>query len=185
MTHPPDEELMLSFKNGDPLAFRELFDRYKNSIYGYVRRRVNDPGRAEEITQDVFLALVQRRNGYHVSASFRTYLYRIALNRIASEYRKKKESDPLPEEAPAAAGDPAVVQQVREALARLEPEQREIVLLREYQGLSYEEIAAVLSIPVGTVRSRLFRAKMALRELLAPAPAPAPKPRRTAGREGA
>jgi len=50
VTHPPDEELMLSFKNGDPLAFRELFDRYKNSIYGYVRRRVNDPGRAEEIT---------------------------------------------------------------------------------------------------------------------------------------
>ncbi|MGH9805186.1 MAG: RNA polymerase sigma factor [Candidatus Acidiferrales bacterium] len=183
MTHPPDEELMLSFKNGDPLAFRELFDRYKNSIYGYVRRRVNDPGRAEEITQDVFLALVQRRNGYHVSASFRTYLYRIALNRIASEYRKKKESDPLPEEVPAASGgDPAVVQQVREALAQLEPEQREIVLLREYQGLSYEEIAAVLSIPVGTVRSRLFRAKMALRELLAPGPAPGS---RAAGREGA
>lgn len=182
MTHPPDEELMLSFKNGDPLAFRELFDRYKNSIYGYVRRRVNDPGRAEEITQDVFLALVQRRNGYHVSASFRTYLYRIALNRIASEYRKKKESDPLPEEVPAAGGgDPAVVQQVRDALAQLEPEQREIVLLREYQGLSYEEIAAVLSVPVGTVRSRLFRAKMALRELLAPGPAP---DSRAAGREG-
>jgi RNA polymerase sigma-70 factor (ECF subfamily) len=180
VTHPPDEELMLSFKNGDSLAFRELFDRYKNSIYGYVRRRVNDPGRAEEITQDVFLALVERRNGYQVTASFRTYLYRIALNRIASEYRKKKESDPLPPEAsgPAAAGgDPAVVQQVREALALLEPEQREIVLLREYQGLSYDEIAAVLSIPVGTVRSRLFRAKMALRELLAPGA-------RAAGREG-
>jgi len=183
VTHSPDEELMLSFKNGDPLAFRELFDRYKNSIYGYVRRRVNDPGRAEEITQDVFLALVQRRNGYQVTASFRTYLYRIALNRIASEYRKKKETDPLPEEAPAAGGgDPVVVQQVREALAQLEPEQREIVLLREYQGLSYEEIAAVLSIPVGTVRSRLFRAKMALRELLAPGSAPRA---RSADKEGA
>ena len=182
MTHPPDEELMLSFKNGDPRAFRELFDRYKNSIYGYVRRRVNDPGRAEEITQDVFMALVQRRNGYHVAAKFRTYLYRIALNRIASEYRKKKESDPLPEETPAAGGgDPVVVQQVREALSQLEPEQREIVMLREYQGLSYEEIAAVLSVPVGTVRSRLFRAKMALRELLAPGPATGA---RAAGREG-
>lgn len=160
---------MLAFKSGEALAFRELFDRYKNPIYGFVRRRINDPGRAEEITQDVFLALVQHRNGYEVTASFRTYLYRIALNRIASELRKKKESEPLPEDVPAAAGgDPAVVQQVREALAQLEPAQREIVLLREYQGLSYEEIAAVLKVPVGTVRSRLFRAKMALRDLLVP-----------------
>ena len=160
---------MLAFKGGEALAFRELFDRYKNPIYGFVRRRINDPGRAEEITQDVFLALVQHRNGYEVTASFRTYLYRIALNRIASEFRKKKESEPLLENAPSAGGgDPAVVQQVREALVQLEPAQREIVLLREYQGLSYEEIAAVLKVPVGTVRSRLFRAKLALRDLLVP-----------------
>ncbi len=169
-----DEELMLAFKNGDGRAFRTLFDRYKNPVYGYVRRRVNDPGRAEEITQDVFMALVQHRNGYEVTASFRTYLYRIALNRIASEHRKKKEEawpetpEGQPVAVPATGGDPAVVQQVREALARLEPQQREIVMLREYEGLSYDEIARVLEVPVGTVRSRLFRAKMALRELLLP-----------------
>ena len=169
MSPRADEELMLAFKDGDQRAFGELFHRYKNSIYGFVRRRVDNPGRAEEITQDVFLALVERRNGYEVTASFRTYLYRIALNRVASEYRKKRETDPLPEDVGAAAGgDPAVVQQVREAREQLEPQQREIVLLREYQGLSYEEIARVLEIPVGTVRSRLFRAKMALRDLLAP-----------------
>ncbi len=159
---------MLDFKRGEGRAFEELFGRYKNAIYGYVRRRVGDPGRAEEITQDVFLALVRQRNGYEVESTFRTYLYRIAMNRVVSEYRRKKESDPLPEALPAAGGDPSVVQQVREALERLEPEQREIVLLREYQGLSYDEIAKVLDIPVGTVRSRLFRAKMALRDLLAP-----------------
>lgn len=171
-----DEELMLAFKQGDRLAFAELFARYKNAVYGYVRRRVNDPGRAEEITQDVFLALVQRRNGYEVQASFRTYLYRIALNRIASEHRKKSRSEALParpacgreNSGGAAAGDPLVVAQVRRALAQLEPEQREVVVLREYQGLSYEEIAQVLQVPVGTVRSRLFRARMALRDLLAP-----------------
>lgn len=170
MSHRSDEELMLAFKGGEALAFGELFARYKNPIYGYVRRRVDDPGRAEEITQDVFLALVQHRNGYEVRASFRTYLYRIALNRVVAEYRKKKEDQPLPADpAVSAGGDPSVVQQVREALAQLEPEQREIVLLREYQGLSYQEIAEVLKIPVGTVRSRLFRAKLALRDLLAPA----------------
>lgn len=170
MSHRSDEELMLAFKGGEALAFGELFARYKNPIYGYVRRRVDDPGRAEEITQDVFLALVQHRNGYEVRASFRTYLYRIALNRVVVEYRKKKEDEPLATDPTATAGgDPSVVQQVREALAQLEPEQREIVLLREYQGLSYQEIAEVLKIPVGTVRSRLFRAKLALRDLLAPA----------------
>jgi RNA polymerase sigma-70 factor (ECF subfamily) len=158
---------MQAFKRGETLAFRELFDRYKNPIYGFVRRRVDDPGRAEEITQDVFLALVQQQKNYEVRASFRTFLYRIALNRVVSERRKMAEAPALDPEV-AAGGDISAVQQVREALARLEPEQQEIVMLREYQGLSYQEIAQVLNVPVGTVRSRLFRAKLALRELLAP-----------------
>ena len=158
---------MQAFKRGEALAFRELFDRYKNPIYGFVRRRVDDPSRAEEITQDVFLALVQQQKNYEVRASFRTFLYRIALNRVVSERRKIAEAPALDPEV-AAGGDIGAGQQVREALARLEPEQREIVMLREYQGLSYQEIAQVLNVPVGTVRSRLFRAKLALRELLAP-----------------
>jgi len=162
-----DEELMTAFKRGDGPAFRELFDRYKNPIYGFVRRRVSDPARAEDITQDIFLALVQRRNGYEVRSSFRTYLYRIAMNRVASEHRKNNPAQPA-EPEPAASGNPAVVHQVREALGQLEPEQREVVMLREYQGLSYQEIAQVLNVPVGTVRSRLFRAKLALKEKLAP-----------------
>jgi RNA polymerase sigma-70 factor (ECF subfamily) len=159
---------MQAFKRGDGPAFRELFDRYKNPIYGFVRRRVDDPGRAEEITQDIFLALVERRNAYQVRSSFRTYLYRIALNRVISEHRKRAPG-PARESEPAAGGDPSVVQQVRQALDRLEPDQKQVVMLREYEGLTYEEIAKVMSIPVGTVRSKLFRAKLALRELLAPA----------------
>lgn len=169
MKHRSDEELMLDFQRGEEIAFRELFTRYKNPVYGYIRRRVSNPARAEEIAQDVFLALVKNRNRYQVRAGFRTYLYRIALNRVIAEYRKRKEEDPLPENPGAAPGcDPVVVTQVREALEKIDPDQREVVLLREYQGLSYDEIAKVLEIPVGTVRSRLFRAKMALRELLAP-----------------
>jgi RNA polymerase sigma-70 factor, ECF subfamily len=158
---------MQAFKSGEALAFRELFDRYKNPIYGFVRRRVDDSGRAEEITQDVFMALIQNRNGYEVRSSFRTYLYRIAMNRVASEFRKAKD-DPRPA-APAGGGDASVAQQVREALEKIEPEQRQVVMLREYEGLSYQEIAEVLKVPVGTVRSKLFRAKLALRELLSPA----------------
>ncbi len=167
MSQRSDEELMQAFKRGETLAFRELFDRYKNPIYGFVRRRVDDPGRAQEITQDVFLAVVQQRTTYEVRSSFRTLLYRIAVNRVASEHRKMAEASALDPDG-AAGGDVGVVQQIREALARLEAEQREIVMLREYQGLSYQEISQVLNVPVGTVRSRLFRAKLALRELLAP-----------------
>jgi RNA polymerase sigma-70 factor (ECF subfamily) len=63
------------------------------------------------------------------------------------------------------------VQQVRDALGKIDSEQRQIVMLREYEGLSYQEIAEVLKVPIGTVRSKLFRAKLALRELLAPASA--------------
>jgi RNA polymerase sigma-70 factor (ECF subfamily) len=158
---------MGAFKSGEGPAFRELFDRYKNPIYGFVRRRVDDQGRAEEITQDIFMALVQRRNGYEARSTFRTYLYRIALNRVVSEHRKANPTqDPKPE--PTAGGDPSVVLQVRQALDKLEPDQKQVVMLREYEGLSYQEIAEVLKVPVGTVRSKLFRAKLALRELLAP-----------------
>jgi RNA polymerase sigma-70 factor (ECF subfamily) len=161
-----DEDLMQAFKRGDAPAFRELFDRYKNPIYGFVKRRVDDPARAEEITQDVFMALVQSRNGYEVRASFRTYLYRIAMNRVVSEYRKAKED--LSHGNDLSGEGPTVVQQVRNALEKIDPEQRQVVMLREYEGLSYQEIAEVLKVPVGTVRSKLFRAKLALRELLAP-----------------
>lgn len=76
---------MQAFKKGEALAFRELFERFKNPVFGFVQRRVNDAARAEEITQDIFLALVQRRNGYEARASFRTYLYKIALNRRSSQ----------------------------------------------------------------------------------------------------
>ena len=158
---------MQAFKHGEGPAFRELFDRFKNPIYGFVRRRVDDPSRAEEITQDIFLALVERRNGYEVRSSFRTYLYRIAMNRVASEHRKQNERDGA--DPVACAGDPTVVQQVRQALDKLEPGQKQVVMLREYEGLSYEEIAKVTNLPVGTVRSKLFRAKLALRQLLSPA----------------
>ena len=159
----------MQFQRGDESAFRELFDRYKNPVYGYIRRRISNPGRSEDITQDVFLALVRNRNGYRRRASFRTYLYRIAHNRVVSEYRNRKETFSLDgDNHPAPGGDTEQKNQVREALAQIDPDQREVVMMREYEGLSYQEISRVLKIPIGTVRSRLFRGKMALRDLLTP-----------------
>jgi RNA polymerase sigma factor (sigma-70 family) len=136
---------MLDFKRGEGRAFEELFGRYKNAIYGYIRRRVGDPGRAEEITQDVFLALVRQRNGYEVESTFRTYLYRIAMNRVVSEYRRTKENDPLPDALPASGGDPSV-QQVREALAaRARGSAKSLPCAST--SLSYDEIAGCSTSP--------------------------------------
>lgn len=164
---------MAQFKHGDESAFRELFTRFKDPIYGFVRRRVPDPNRAEDITQEVFLAVVKNRNGYKRRATFRTYIYRIAHNRIVSEYRSRKnrKDDAVldGDTAPAKGGNPESTNQVRQALDQIDADQRAVVMLREYDGLSYEEIGQVLRVPVGTVRSRLYRGKMALRKLLSPA----------------
>ena len=159
---------MLEFQKGSTEAFTELFHRYAQRLYGYFRRRLSHPTRAEELTQDVFVAVLKGATRYEPRALFRTYLYSIAARMLTAERRK------FSREAGEAAqgGDPVQPAQsetaawVRDAVERLEATEREILLLREYEELSYEEIAQVLAIPVNTVRSRLFRARMALRELL-------------------
>jgi RNA polymerase sigma-70 factor (ECF subfamily) len=165
-----DEQLMLEFQKGSQEAFTELFERYRDAIYGFFRRRVNGPARAEELAQETFLAVLQGVARYEPRATFRTYLYGIAMNLLHAEWRKSGR------EVPAAPGevdlpvtsDPDAGIWVRRAVEQLDSGQREVLLLREYEQLSYEEIAALLRIPVNTVRSRLFRARMALKELLLP-----------------
>jgi RNA polymerase sigma-70 factor (ECF subfamily) len=162
-----DEELILAFQGGSGEAFTELFQRYRQRIYGFFRRRLQHPSRAEELAQETFVAVLKAIERYEPRALFRTYLYGIALNLLAAERRKSgretAEEDP-PE--PVAAGNPEAAVWVRDALERLEPMEREILLLREYEQLSYEEIAGLLHLQLNTVRSRLFRARMALRGLL-------------------
>jgi RNA polymerase sigma-70 factor (ECF subfamily) len=177
--HQTDEQLMAAFARGaggeSEAAFQALFRRYRQAVYGFFRRRVGDAALAEELAQETFLAVLKARGRYQASALFRTYLYGIAF-RILKAHRRKavframfagKSAD---HESDVAAGlDAGLV--LRQAVGRLERMDREIVLLREYEDLSYTEIAAVLEIPVNTVRSRLFRARMALRHLLTePAP---------------
>ena len=163
-----DEALMLEFQKGSTEAFTELFHRYAQRLYGFFRRRLDHPTRAEELTQDVFVAVLKGATRYEPRALFRTYLYSIAVRMLTAERRKSSREVA----APAQGADPVQPAQsetaawVRDAVGRLEATEREILLLREYEELSYEEISQVLGIPVNTVRSRLFRARMALRELL-------------------
>ena len=167
-----DEELMLAFQKGSTESFSELFLRYRDPLFGFFRRRLSNAGRAEELTQECFLAVLQGAERWEPRASFRTYLYAIALKMTAAEYRKAQREPLRGAEADEVGRANATETDlgVRRAVAALDAEHRDVVLLREYEGLSYEEIAAALRIPVNTVRSRLFRARMSLKELLDPQP---------------
>lgn len=149
-------------------AFEELFLRYRQPLYGFFRRRTQDSGRAEELTQECFLALLQTGEKYKPTATFRTFLYAIGLNLVRADRRKSMFRAMFAGEAKGEAGaDPATELGllVRDALGRLDRVDREMLMLREFEELSYAEIGELLQVPVGTVRSRLFRARTALREV--------------------
>jgi RNA polymerase sigma-70 factor, ECF subfamily len=162
-----DEALMLEFQGGSREAFEELFSRYREPLYGFFRRRLTWRERAEDLAQDVFLAVIRATERYEPRALVRTYLYGIALRLLAAERRKQGREAPAGEAAVDDLPDQALW--VRRALEKLDPSEREILMLREYEQLSYSEIAEVLRLPVNTVRSRLFRSRMALKGYLEPA----------------
>jgi RNA polymerase sigma-70 factor (ECF subfamily) len=139
-------------------------------MWAFFRRRVADPADAEELTQETFLAVLNSARRYEPRASFRSYIFGIAFNLLSASRRKAQRkgdvSVPDLDEVAARSADPAAVLWVRQALAALDPKDREIVMLREYDALDYAEIAAVVGVPINTVRSRLFRARLALRDQL-------------------
>lgn len=166
-----DEQLMTAFSRGSTDAFAELFARYKQPLFGFYWRRVADRAQAEELTQETFVAVIRAAPRYETSARFRTYLYAIALKILRAYCRKAAFRATFlgsPAEHAEPAAESGVVTQLlmREALRKLDGMDREILLFREFEQLSYAEIAELLNLPVNTVRSRLFRARTALRELL-------------------
>jgi RNA polymerase sigma-70 factor (ECF subfamily) len=163
-----DESLMLEFQGGSRAAFEELFARYHKQLYGFFGRRLNNPERAEDLTQETFLAVIRASSRYEPRALVRTYLYGIALKLLAVERRKVLTSSQLGQSAsePKTSDIPESVLWVRQALGKLDAPDREILMLREYEQLSYSDIAELLGIPVNTVRSRLFRSRLALKSYL-------------------
>ena len=162
-----DEALMLEFQGGSRAAFEELFARYRKPLYGLFARRLNNPERAEDMAQETFLAVIRGASRYEPRSSVRTYLYGIALNLLAAERRKaltRTSGQSIPE--PRTQGTPECVLWVRQAMEKLDAPEREILMLREYEQLSYFDIAELLRIPVNTVRSKLFRSRLALKRYL-------------------
>lgn len=164
-----DESLMLEFQAGSRESFENLFARYHDPLYGFFRRRVESKGRAEELAQETWVVVLKGIERYQPRALFRTYLYAIAFKLVTAERRMSRRKEaPLLDISHTRSELPEVHRWVREALERLDSTDREIMMLREYEQLSYLEIAGLLRIPVNTVRSRLFRARVTFRRLLEP-----------------
>lgn len=171
-----DEQVMRRVKaNDDPQAFAQLMERWQGPIQGLCTRMIGDPHRGEDLTQEVFARLYARRRGYEPTGKFSTFLWRIALNICYDEIRKTKRRRELSLDEPdddnltvefEAAGtlpDQRMVEDeradaVRRALVELAEPYRVVVVLRHYEGLKFREIAEVLGIPEGTVKSRMTEA---------------------------
>jgi RNA polymerase sigma-70 factor, ECF subfamily len=164
-----DDALMQAHRAGDPRAFEELFDRYREPVWRFFRRRVFDPRRSEELSQETFLAVLRAADRYEPRSSFRSYLFGIACNLLAASRRegqREASTDAGDVDIAAPGSDATTVLWVQRALSELDEKDREVLMLREYEQLSYEEIATVTGVALGTVRSRLFRARLALRDKL-------------------
>jgi len=170
-----DAELAAAFRGGDDQAFAILYERYKRAIYVFGRRMLGEPDAARDLVQDVFLRLYEKRAQLRDPENFRSWLFTAARNRCLSQLRRTRAWTPLdaaPDELLAvrpAAGEAEAEEEVRllqQALGRLKVEYREVLVLREYQELSYRDIAAITDSTESAVKSRLFKARRALHEAL-------------------
>ena len=165
-----EQLLVLQYQAGDSAALAELVERYHGPLLYFLRRMLPDRQGAEDVLQDTWLTVVRELFRLRQPKAFPAWLYRIARNKVYQQLRKHNSFVPLKEEvaeAPAeeetedfSADDAA---RVHECLERLPPEQREVLVLRFLEQMSYEDIAAVVGCPPGTVRSRIHYGKRALR----------------------
>jgi len=164
-----DAHLVTAARAGDLEAFGELVRRNWTRVYRVALRMLGNPEEAEDVTQDAFVQAWQALPGFRGESAFATWLYRIATNRSLNLIRDRQASKPLDEthEAPASrpnhiAEERAAVEALKLAVTRLTPEQCAPFVLREFEALSYEEIAAVLEITVPAVKGRIHRARLEL-----------------------
>ena len=183
--------LVRRLQQRDERAFHEMVRLYQHKVFNLVYRMIGNREEAEDVAQDVFLTVLKAIDTFRGESKFSTWLYRIAVNtcknRIKYLGRRSYHSTGALDEAaerdvmnaqpsalmPHIDGPEAVLhgrqmsELLQQGIARLEPEQRELLVLRDVEELSYDEIATITSLPEGTVKSRLHRARMALKEHLA------------------
>lgn len=175
-----DAELIEAALSGDRTAFEGLVLRYQDRLYAAMVQVVGSADEAEDVVQDAFVRAFLKLDTFQNNSQFFTWLYRIAFNSALSRMRRRKTTTSL-DQAREAVGDEPVdqfagpderllqqerVQMVQKALAQLSPDHRAILVLREMEDHAYEQIAEILNISIGTVRSRLSRARSQLKTVL-------------------
>ncbi|MBS0662815.1 MAG: sigma-70 family RNA polymerase sigma factor [Verrucomicrobia bacterium] len=185
-----DQVLVDRFKNGDQAAFNEMVSRYWDRIYAMVNQLLRNPEDAEEVTQDAFIRAHRGLANFRGDSAFSTWLYQIATNLARNRYwywwRRKRDKSvsfdaPVSADNPTTLGDMIAaevetpdditvtsefVNRIGQGMEKLSAKHREILTLRNIKNLSYEEIAEILGISVGTVKSRIARARESLRAKL-------------------
>ncbi len=186
MQHLRDEELMCEYKKGNGFAMDEIIRRYKNPVYRFLLRLCRAQAEAEDIAQEVFLRVHQYRLSYVPSGKFSTWIFSIAHNLFIDNLRKRRwlvawphknneESDDDPVEFVSTALSAAeeterneLAEAVKSFIQDLPFLQKEALVLREYEQMEYEEIAAILKKPLGTIKTLIYRARENLKNKLLP-----------------
>lgn len=182
-----DHELIDAAKAGDESAYAEVIARYKNPITNFLYRFLNDHEESVDLAQETFVRVYFALDRYHTNYAFSTYIYRIAANLAISELRRRKRRSVLsltglfqseeggdtefqpPDKRPLADADVIDAERDRviaKAIASLPPKYRMPVVLRDVEGRSYDEVAAILDLGLGTTKSRISRARGMLRDKL-------------------
>jgi RNA polymerase sigma-70 factor, ECF subfamily len=176
--HTDDHVLIEAFQNGDEFAFVALYNRYKSPVYAFCLKMLLDRDMAQDSMQEAFVRVYENRGRLLSSSSFKAWLFTIARNQCLNQLRRVSRQVPLDDETEATAylSDlPAArmekseeIELVNRFLTQLKPEYREVLILREYQNLTYEEIAAVTRSTLSAVKSRLFKARRKLADYMDP-----------------
>lgn len=171
-----DSEIIERVLAGEHAAYATLVERHQPQILRLLERLVGCRETAQDLAQEAFIAAFRGLKSFQQKSSFSTWLYRIACNKAASASRRRRPvplaptADPVADTADVSAGLEHADrrQAVEQALAQLDERYRAVVVLADMEDATYESIAGILDIPVGTVRSRLHRARTELRERLRP-----------------
>lgn len=178
-----DVEILSEVADGDIDAYGQIVTRYRGRLYNFIFRFVGDRETSEDIVQETFLRAFRKRKEYRAIANFSTWLFTIAGNLAKSELRRRKrwrflslqkdeESDTgldLPDETyrPDRVAESSMADvQIQQAILSLSENYRQVILLRDVEGLSYQEISKIIKCPVGTVKSRVNRARLKLQQKL-------------------
>lgn len=190
-TWQTDEELMLRYRDGDAAAFDALYHRYEKPLFDFIFRMAPNSADSESLFQETFFRLVRAKHRYRATAQFKTWLFQIAVNLCRDRKRRMKHRSHLSLNAPLFSGgegrgdvqdvipDPSspvdrsveageLETAVKGAVWSLPEDEHLVVVLKEYQGLKYSEIAGIMGRPIGTLKSIHHRACERLRNALAP-----------------